>query len=64
MRRGTAGRGEQVGGHFRIELAIAFVIRRYAVAAAIDEINAPGVRINPTDNGWTQPALEARMRRR
>jgi len=30
----------------------------------IDEINPPGVTINPADNGWTQPALEPTRRRR
>jgi aryl-alcohol dehydrogenase-like predicted oxidoreductase len=30
----------------------------------IDEINPPGVTINPADNGWTQPALEPAQRRR
>jgi len=30
----------------------------------IDEIVPPGTTINPTDAGWTNPALEARARRR
>jgi aryl-alcohol dehydrogenase-like predicted oxidoreductase len=30
----------------------------------IDEIVAPGRTINPTDAGWTNPALDARARRR
>jgi hypothetical protein len=29
----------------------------------IDEINPPGITINPADNGWTQPALEPTLRR-
>ena len=30
----------------------------------IDEINPPGVSINPADNGWTQPSLEPTQRHR
>jgi aryl-alcohol dehydrogenase-like predicted oxidoreductase len=30
----------------------------------IDQIVAPGRTINPTDAGWTNPALDATMRRR
>jgi hypothetical protein len=30
----------------------------------IDEVNPPGVTINPADNGWTNPALERAARRR
>jgi aryl-alcohol dehydrogenase-like predicted oxidoreductase len=35
-----------------------------AVLDRIDEIVAPGRTINPTDAGWTNPALEAGARRR
>jgi aryl-alcohol dehydrogenase-like predicted oxidoreductase len=35
-----------------------------AVLDRIDEIVAPGRTINPTDAGWTNPALDARARRR
>jgi aryl-alcohol dehydrogenase-like predicted oxidoreductase len=35
-----------------------------AVLDRIDEIVAPGVTINPTDAGWTNPALAAEARRR
>jgi aryl-alcohol dehydrogenase-like predicted oxidoreductase len=30
----------------------------------IDEIVAPGVTLNPVDNGWVSPSLDARARRR
>ena len=30
----------------------------------IDEISAPGVTINPADNAWVPPSLEAAARRR
>jgi hypothetical protein len=35
-----------------------------AVLDRIDEIVAPGTTINPTDAGWTNPALAAAARRR
>jgi aryl-alcohol dehydrogenase-like predicted oxidoreductase len=35
-----------------------------AVLERIDEIVAPGTTINPTDAGWTNPALAAEARRR
>ena len=35
-----------------------------ALLDRIDEIVPPGTTINPTDAGWTNPALEARARRR
>jgi aryl-alcohol dehydrogenase-like predicted oxidoreductase len=35
-----------------------------AVLERIDEIVAPGVTINPTDAGWTNPALDPSARRR
>jgi aryl-alcohol dehydrogenase-like predicted oxidoreductase len=35
-----------------------------AVLDRIDEIVAPGRTINPTDTGWTNPALQASARRR
>lgn len=35
-----------------------------ALLDRIDEIVAPGTTINPTDAGWTNPALSAAARRR
>ena len=37
---------------------------RKVVKSRIDEIVAPGTTINPTDAGWTNPALAADARRR
>jgi aryl-alcohol dehydrogenase-like predicted oxidoreductase len=34
------------------------------VLERIDEIVAPGTTVNPTDAGWTNPALAAEARRR
>jgi hypothetical protein len=30
----------------------------------IDEIVPPGISLNPADNGWVSPALQASARRR
>ena len=35
-----------------------------AVLDRIDEIVAPGTTVNPTDAGWSNPALEPAARRR
>ena len=35
-----------------------------ALLDRIDEIVAPGTNVNPADDGWTNPALEAAARRR
>jgi aryl-alcohol dehydrogenase-like predicted oxidoreductase len=35
-----------------------------ALLDRIDEIVAPGTNVNPTDAGWTNPALEPAARRR
>jgi hypothetical protein len=35
-----------------------------ALLDRIDEIVAPGLTINPTDAGWTNPALAPAARRR
>ena len=35
-----------------------------ALLDRIDEIVAPGTNVNPTDAGWTNPALAAAARRR
>jgi len=35
-----------------------------ALLDRIDEIVAPGTNINPTDAGWTNPALAPAARRR
>ncbi len=50
--------------HLQSQLSAADIVLAEHVLDRIDEINPPGVTINPADNGWTQPALEARLRRR
>jgi aryl-alcohol dehydrogenase-like predicted oxidoreductase len=50
--------------HLESQLAAADVVLSDEVLDRIDQINPPGVTINPLDNGWTQPALEPARRRR
>jgi aryl-alcohol dehydrogenase-like predicted oxidoreductase len=50
--------------HLESQLAAADVALSDEVLDRIDQINPPGVTINPLDNGWTQPALEPARRRR
>jgi aryl-alcohol dehydrogenase-like predicted oxidoreductase len=50
--------------HLDSQLGAAGVQLGTAVLDRIDEIVAPGSTINPTDAGWTNPALEAAARRR
>ena len=40
------------------------MVLTYDVLDRIDGIVASGVTLNPADNGWVSPALEARNRRR
>ena len=49
--------------HLDSQLGAADVELDTAVLDRIDEIVAPGSTINPTDAGWTNPALEAAARR-
>ena len=49
--------------HLDSQLGAADVQLDTAVLDRIDEIVAPGSTINPTDAGWTNPALEAAARR-
>jgi aryl-alcohol dehydrogenase-like predicted oxidoreductase len=46
------------------QLGAADVVLDDALLDRIDEIVAPGTTINPTDAGWTNPALAAAARRR
>jgi aryl-alcohol dehydrogenase-like predicted oxidoreductase len=46
------------------QLGAADVQLEKALLDRIDEIVAPGATINPTDAGWTNPALAATARRR
>jgi aryl-alcohol dehydrogenase-like predicted oxidoreductase len=46
------------------QLAAADVVLSAEVLDRIDEINPPGITINPADNSWVNPALEPAARRR
>lgn len=46
------------------QLGAADVTLDGALLDRIDEIVAPGTTVNPTDAGWTNPALAAEARRR
>jgi aryl-alcohol dehydrogenase-like predicted oxidoreductase len=46
------------------QLAGADVVLDKALLDRIDEINPPGITINPADNSWANPALEPAARRR
>jgi aryl-alcohol dehydrogenase-like predicted oxidoreductase len=50
--------------HLQSQLTATEIVLSEEVLDRIDEINPPGVTINPADNGWTQPALEPTLRRR
>jgi aryl-alcohol dehydrogenase-like predicted oxidoreductase len=56
--------GPRTMEHLESQLAAAQVALSEEVLDRIDEINPPGVTINPADNGWTQPALRSAERRR
>ncbi len=48
--------GPRTMEHLQSQLAAADVVLPDEVLDRIDQINPPGVTINPADNGWTQPA--------
>jgi hypothetical protein len=50
--------------HLESQLAAADVELPGDVLDRIDTIVPPGVTINPADNGWVSPALQAAARRR
>ena len=50
--------------HLDSQLAAADVELSTDLLDRIDQINPPGVTINPADNGWVSPALEPAGRRR
>ena len=56
---GRYGKGEQTG-----PAAAARPQNRFDVLDAIDAIVAPGVTLNPADDGWVPPTLEPAARRR
>ena len=50
--------------HLESQLTAADVTLSDDVLDKIDEIVPPGVNLNPTDGGWSNPALEPAARRR
>ena len=50
--------------HLESQLTAADVHLADDVLDRIDEIVAPGVTLNPADNGWVSPALGPSARRR
>jgi hypothetical protein len=50
--------------HLDAQLAAAHVTLTADVLDRIDEIVAPGVTLNPVDNGWVNPWLQPAARRR
>jgi aryl-alcohol dehydrogenase-like predicted oxidoreductase len=56
--------GPRTMEHLESQLAAADVDLPADVLDRIDEIVPPGTTINPADNGWVSPALQAAARRR
>jgi aryl-alcohol dehydrogenase-like predicted oxidoreductase len=56
--------GPRTMEHLESQLAAADVVLSDELLDRIDEINPPGVTINPADNGWTQATLQPAQRRR
>ena len=52
------------GGGDQRELVARLRVLSDDVLDRIDEIVPPGITLNPADNGWVSPALEASARRR
>jgi aryl-alcohol dehydrogenase-like predicted oxidoreductase len=56
--------GPRTMEHLESQLPAADVVLDAALLDRIDEIVPPGTNLNPTDAGWTNPALEPAARRR
>ena len=56
--------GPRTMDHLESQLAAADVVLTDDVLDRIDEIVAPGVTLNPADNGWVSPSLQPAARRR
>ncbi len=50
--------------HLESQLAAASTVPSDDVLDWIDEIVPPGITLDPADNGWVSPALQASARRR
>jgi aryl-alcohol dehydrogenase-like predicted oxidoreductase len=56
--------GPRTMEHLESQLPAADVVLSEDVLDRIDEIVAPGLTVNPADNGWVSPSLEVSARRR
>jgi aryl-alcohol dehydrogenase-like predicted oxidoreductase len=56
--------GPRTMDHLDSQLTAAEVVLSDDVLDRVDQIVAPGVTLNPADNGWTSPALQPAARRR
>jgi aryl-alcohol dehydrogenase-like predicted oxidoreductase len=56
--------GPRTMEHLESQLPAADVVLDEALLDRIDEIVPPGTNLNPTDSGWSDPALEPGARRR
>ncbi|MEV4314866.1 aldo/keto reductase [Actinocrispum sp. NPDC049592] len=56
--------GPRTMDHLESQLAAAEITLPEDVLDRIDRIVAPGVTLNPADNGWASPSLQASARRR
>jgi len=56
--------GPRTMEHLESQLTAADTVLSSDVLDQVDEIVPPGITLNPADNGWVSPALEATARRR
>jgi aryl-alcohol dehydrogenase-like predicted oxidoreductase len=56
--------GPRTMEHLESQLTAAGTVLSDDVLDRTDEIVPPGITLNPADNGWVSPALEASARRR
>ena len=56
--------GPRTMEHLESQLAAADIVLSEDVLDRIDDIVAPGITLNPADNGWVSPALQQAARRR
>ena len=56
--------GPRTMEHLESQLTAASTVVSEDVLDRIDEIVLPGITLNPADNGWVSPALQASARRR
>jgi aryl-alcohol dehydrogenase-like predicted oxidoreductase len=56
--------GPRTMEHLESQLTAVGTVLSYDVLDQIDQIVPPGITLNPADNGWVSPALQASARRR